>query len=531
MDILFYFANQFVTIGIVFFLIFIMWLVWLVAYHYNRIDVNGYKMDWFGGSDANPAQVIDGHRWTPISKLKKWSNKNRSKAQQINMNMYRVWDVFQINSKMPNLIRKRLEKNEIFYDASETAKGVLAIGSAGSGKTEWINTIINQDFYRKAIIFSKKGDFEKFFYRPGIDILVNPKIEGGIIHDILSEPIQYIELYIESIMNSVLGKSQNYFSGSARQKLEGFLETVKVKEYDTNLTVKEKWEMFLNLFEEAFEDATEGEQNSEKDILSTTKATMLKGLYLLAYRIIDGAPTFTAKDFFEQKEIKNKIFLNSTDPSMDSLLAATTAVLIKYQLAMPDTKTYDPSFNVAYFMDEYFSLDEIMPAEIMSEVSRVGRSKGICPFKLLQNLPEKMEDKIRIVSNVQYILLFAGTDNSTLDYLQKFIGKVEFNHHKKNLSMSSSGKSWSFSDDKKAENIFSNYQINTLQKEGYSHVFFAPKDGLLYKAYQPPVNLRERKYLNLNEIEMVGYYKWKNAREEARKEIKRSAALEKTGGI
>jgi len=506
--------------------IFLLYFLYTFFYYNGKVR-RGLFYFWGGGSSANPSGKfwLDGHRWTNLSKLKQYSSKNKNKDLAVLMNKFRYWDDYVSMSKMPSFLRKKHEKNDIYFDATEMARGVLVVGSAGSGKTEYVNTIISQNFYKKAVIYSKKGDFEKYFYRPSIDILVNAKLEDGVIHDILSEDIQYIMEYLNTLMNSSIGKSQDYFSGSAKQKLQKFCQKIKIHSDDSSVTVKNKWSMLIDFYEQAMMDAQTSEQKSEKDVMSTVRATM-DMLYLCAYRIEHGARTFTVKDFFNTPE-NTKLFLNSTDKSMDGLLAATAAVLIKYQLSMPDIKDVDPHFLVAYFLDEYLSFANVIDDELLAEISRVGRSKGIVPFKFIQSFPSKEEERKELTSNVQYFIIFSTVEQETsIKLIINYIGKITYEYYKTNESKSGGKKTYNTSLEKISEDILSQYMINILQNESFSHILFAPKEGLLYKGYTPPADLKIRKYFDITkEIDLVHFYKWQLAREDALKNLSDSAKI------
>nr|WP_321268472.1 type IV secretion system DNA-binding domain-containing protein [uncultured Sulfurimonas sp.] len=497
----------------------------------------GLIYSWGGGSSANPPKKmwIDGHRWTNLSTIILYSLKNKKVDLPVKVNQFRYWDDYVERSKMPKFLRDYHESNDVYLDATMMARGVLVVGSAGSGKTEWVNSVVNQIFYKKAVIYSKKGDFEKYFFRPAIDILVNPKLKDGVIHNILGEDIQYIMEYINTLMSASIGKSQDYFSGSAKQKLENFCQRIKIKERDDSLTIRGKWNALIEFYEQAMIDSLDSDQKSEKDIMSTVRATM-NLLYLSAYRIENGTRTFTVKDFYESPEMI-RLFLNSTDKSLDGMLAATAAVLIKYQLAMPDIKDWDPHFLVAWFLDEYLSFAAVIDDEILAEISRVGRSKGIVPFKFVQSLPSKEEERKELTSNVQYILVFAIVENEkTIPTIINFIGKMKYEHLKVSESRTNGSKTYNSSLEPIEENIVSQYQMNILQNESFSHILFAPKENKLYKGYTPPPNLKLREYFDITkEIDLTEFYRWKINREDELKKysgaVKAIVTKDKTSSV
>jgi hypothetical protein len=382
---------------------------------------------WGGGSKANPTQkgYISGQTWTTVDKLKSINYKNKKTKNCIKFDNFKYHPDYIKKTKMPKFKSNSAGSLEMHYTALSTTESVLFIGGAGSGKTVWLRNLINQRWYKKAVIFSKKADNEVFFFRPGIDFMLSPKVEDGAVHDILSENVQYIELYIQTLMHAVIGDKKDFFSGSALQKLQTMAQRVKINSLDNVSTTQEKWIMFIAFIEDAMKEAKGSEQKSEADVMDTAR-TVLELLYLIAYRIENGAVTFTVEQFFLSGVPGQRLFLTGTDTSLEALLSASLAVLVKYQLSMRDIKDWDPDFLVGYFLDEYLSLDKIIDEEILSEMSRVGRSKGINPFKGVQFIQAHEKKKTQeLIANVSYIVIFSTTDTVSLKILQEMAGEIQ----------------------------------------------------------------------------------------------------------
>ena len=73
---------------------------------------------------------------------------------------------------------------------STETKHTLAVGATGSGKSQLIAQYIEQVIRRgdRAVILDLKGEFTSFFYRPGVDMILNPlderSIKWSIVNDI-----------------------------------------------------------------------------------------------------------------------------------------------------------------------------------------------------------------------------------------------------------------------------------------------------------------------------------------------------------
>jgi len=480
----------------------------------GSIQKNGMFYTWSNAaSSANPPpkSYITGHRWTPIETIKSEARKNKAKKDGIYVNNFKFWDDYVFETKMPNFLRKKSEKVEYYLEASKLTRTMLVLGSPGSGKTEFFHNILQQDWYDKAVIFGKKFDFEPIYFRgTSIDILVNPKLKDSVQHNILGEDMEYIEVFIETLKNAALGDKDDYFSSSAMQEVQKYLQKVKIKAEEDNLTVIEQWELLFKLYEDAYQEATGGKQNSLKDVFTSIK-TFMTPLYLIGYRIIEGSPTFTVKDFFDRKE-PCKLFLSANDPSVEGLCAATYSVLTKYQLSLPNNWSDKP---VLHLQDEYNSLKEMMPERILIEQREVGRSKLFATLIGVQDLKADVKISQELLVSMQYLVVFGGTDTSTLNTISDLVGSVEYENVKQNESYSNQGKNTSYSTVKEKEKILNNYHINILQEEGFSHLFISLKEKLLFKAYTPQVEVKERDYNDFSQINLNPFYKWKLEKGEA----------------
>lgn len=515
--------NIFIFIGTGISLFYI--ILFFRYYLNNKIKKNGLNFTWRNAaSAANPPSqtIINGHIYTPIEVIKKKSLENKNKKGSLYLNNFRFFQDYINETWIPSFFRKRYENVKYYLDSSKLCRTMLIVGSAGSGKTEQILSLINQDWYDKAIVFSKKFDFEPiFFMNSHVHSIVQPKLKAGSIHNILDEDIQYIETFTESLVQAMLGgKDKNdFFSSSARQQLQKYMETVKLEGNKKNLSVKEKWQLLLDIYEKAYIDAQSGEQKSLRDVMATVKIIM-NPVYIMAYRIIeDNAKTFTAKDFFNKKT-PSKIFLSANDPSMEGIVAATYAVLTKYQLNLPNEWSEKP---VLHLQDEYNSLKELMPERLLIEQREVGRSKMFATIIGVQDLKADKNISQNLLTNVQYLSIFGGTDTNTLNQISEIVGEIEYENYKTNESVSPTGKSVSYSIQKEKKKVIDNYHMNILQDEDFSHLFISLKEKLIFKGYTPQVNLEERTYLNLlEEIDLNKYYEWKHERENKIENIKKA---------
>ena len=480
----------------------------------NGMIKNGLIYNWFNPSSLpTPAKHVRGHLWSTLRDIKLFSNANRKKKRKLKVSNFAIDVKYNTKiSKMPTFLKRYYEKTEIYFDPHQLTKGVVGIGSAGSGKSVFILNIMQQDIFPKSIFFSKKGDFEQYFYRPSVDILLAPFSEKGAVHDILSEKIELINTFIKTLSNAALGKKQDFFKTSSEDRIFGWIQNIKIEQYQNNISVKKSWEMLLNEYNKYAKKTKEGDSKSEKDVLSSIKV-IFDELYIIAYKIIElDSKTFVVKDYFDEKKrgYKNRLFLSANDNSAIKLLSASFSVIVEHHLSMQDINNFDENFLTAYFLDEYLSLAENIDKKILDEISRVGRSKGITPFKFLQDLPAKAEERNDITSNYQYLFIFAIAHSETIELLQKMLGEVEYIEDKESKSYSKSGTSTTQSEQSKISKLLSNDMMNSLEKDGYQHFLFAPKEKLLIKCGSPIQKIHKRDYINIDrEIIKSDFYKFK----------------------
>lgn len=486
------------------------------------IKNNGLLYSWQSNRIASagnppPHNFISGHRWNTLDEFKAKSLSNKKSKNPVFSSTFSFFKDHEKELQLPMGVIPKIEKEKFYLNANNICRSMLILGGAGGGKTVYfLNLLSQRNWYSKAVILSKKGDFDKVLFRgKTIDILVQNKLKEASIHNILDEPIQFIEVFVKSIMNASLGeKEQDYFSSSAKMTMEEILQEIFIKASDEGLTIKEKWAFLLSEYEKKYEETMKGDSKSLKDVLQTVKL-QFQIFYFMAWRIIEtDAPTFTAKDFFNSKH-DNRIFLNATDPSQEGSIAATYSVLVKYQLSLQNYWCEKP---IVHIQDEYNSFSKIVGEELLNEVREVGRSKMFAPIAGIQGLPSDKEKAQKLLINMQYLVAFAGTDTETLNTICNLLGKVTYTNHKENVSTSRSGKSVSISQEEVKKDVLTNYHLNILQDEEFSHVFIGLKEKILFKGQNPLIEMKERTYIDTTEeVDMVDYYRWVKMRKDTLK--------------
>lgn len=486
----------------------------------------GMRYTWFNApSTANPPLIsigyISGFLWSTPQKLRELTAKTLSNPKvefPVYLNNFKYDKEYLRHSRMPKFIKKKQEKTRIAIDSRDLAKGLLIQAGAGGGKTVIMRNLMEQDISKRQLFFSMKGEFEVLYYREGIDILLNITHPKGKIHNILGESIEYIKIYINTLMSGAVGDKVDFFTQSGKNMMENWLQKIKVKESDNKLTVKEKWEEFISLIEKETTEINSGKQNSKKDVLATAEV-VVSSLRLAAYRIINDASTFTVKDFTENENIK--LFLSATDNESIPFMGATLAVLVKYMLQKPNIEEYDINNLTTLYLDEYLSLTRCIEDDILNSITELGRSKGLQKIVAVQKLGDDDKEIASLLTNIEYIIIGSTTHEKSLAALNKLAGEVEFFYNRVNQTISSSGKSSTISVENSSQPVIPGYLLKTIRNQDYAAITFIPKQEILYMSSIKEIPQRLRDFNTTEKIDLTDFYRYKIKLEETQKAIQK----------
>jgi hypothetical protein len=116
----------------------------------------------------------------------------RGREQQSNRRIRGAHDVVDAK-ELSRLVRKKGASDyrvaDVVIPRDAPMRGILAIGSQGSGKSLVIHDAMQQVFARKrkCFIYDENGEFFRAYFRPGKDLFFNPAFEGSIPWSIFVE--------------------------------------------------------------------------------------------------------------------------------------------------------------------------------------------------------------------------------------------------------------------------------------------------------------------------------------------------------
>ncbi|PHR58196.1 MAG: hypothetical protein COA44_04665 [Arcobacter sp.] len=455
----------------------------------NREKDGFLVMKYQKTSKQNPITQVSGHSWTSFEDIQ-YKLPNLNKPTSIHLDNFKFFKSNRTNKSgidailrtMPRRYRRRIEKKtKAYIEALTTTKGLVFVGEMGSGKTVTFNHLLSQNFYNRALIHDAKMDYIKYFFRYGVDILMNPFDSRNTVWDILSESPTTIETFFSNLMTAIAGGKIDYFSAAAQKKFRDIALKTTFLEGDPIL----KWKKFTQDVEDLFYEVKTSDQRSEKDVISSMDQ-VLDIFKLMSYQIQNGQETFTIRGFFA-KNNQNKIFLANNsefEKSLNPLFGAFLACFSQIHMSIPDTK----KDLTLYLLDEYLSFASIIDETSRRRLHTMIRSKGGMLYVGLQGIPgsdKKLEEDLTSSAFAYMIFSVKGKNNKA--FVQTLIGIWKY--QKMNISKSNSGETISWSEPE--EKILEEAEIDMLAQD-YSHVTIIPTEGILYKGTSPLIELTAR---------------------------------------
>ena len=467
------------------------------------------------GSFANPERVTSGYWWSSIFDLKKELKK---REESVFIDHFRFDKEFTKKSRMKGMIKNKIESTKLYFTPLEMTQSLLFVGKMGSGKTQILFNFLNQKFYDRALIHQiKSGDMVEPYYRPKIDIILNPYEQRSHLWDIMREDEGIIKTFFENYMNAVMGDKKDFFSAAANRK---FNETMmKIKTAYRDETSAKQWLLFIQAIKEMFAEVQKKDQNSTKDVASTMEQ-VLEPLEIMAWQMQQkGQKTFTIKEFFKRKHQAKLILDNNAQyqKQLTPLFSAFVACFSQVHLSMPDTKK---SFTL-YALDEYISLAATMDDASKTRIHTLIRSKGGILMAFLQYIPKDNKKLEQLLTSSAFAwFFFSVIDDNSIDLLKKTIGETHYYHETENISYNDGKKSKSYSTKEDKVQLISSDKINSLA-QNFEHIVYIPNKKLLYKGYTPSPELKVRaeKFIQRDLSEFYET-KYKNIEKKTEQEIR-----------
>ncbi|ELY7254472.1 type IV secretion system DNA-binding domain-containing protein [Acinetobacter baumannii] len=313
-------------------------------------------------------------------------------------------------------------------------------GAPGSGKSQIFRDHLSQvrNNKRKAIVYDPSGEFTSEFYRPGIDIILNPFDERMPYWSPFFE-IRHDE-HFDSIANAfvpVEGKDP-YFGEAGRTVLAEVMRELHANGIHSNKTLHDTIAHFTI---EEISSVLEGtaaskhvDKKAEKTALAVLTTVQNK---LRAFRYLpDSGTQFSIRDWVSRPEEDSWIFLSLREEqktTIEPLITLWFSIFIKAVMNL------EPIHRELLWMycDEFPTLPKMddLPLSLTNT-----RKFGLCHFLGLQDIPqleEKYGEKIArsIISALQTKVFYRVNENETAKRMSEILGQMEVAEKNKSRSM------------------------------------------------------------------------------------------------
>ena len=442
------------------------------------------------GSAPNPENVIQGYIWKDYRDIQKEFKKDDKRT--IYLDNFRFFDHFIEKSKAPKGTIKSIEKNtEIWLRPRDLTQGVCILGATGTGKSEMYYSLLNQNWYNRALVHDIKQDFIKFYYRKNIDIIYNAGLdERSMIWDFLNEDVTVQEAFFTNLLSSMLGEKKDYFSQAAQKR---YSDTTKaIYSVYADESVEKKWTLFITAIKDLITSMEKGESKSDSDV-SKTMNQILEIFEMSAYFIIKkNRKTFTIKKFFERKN-GAKLYLANVEAYNSALRPIFTGFVAAFTMVHASLDSYAAKNNnyTFYLLDEYLGMINYLDDDTIDRIHLRLRSYGCCPITGLQKLPKKKENVDTLLAANYLVLIFGTAENDIVKAISEKLGKTEYWYEDENTSHQNGRKTTSTSKQQKSMTLLSNDMIHSLG-EKYEHIAYYPLQKLIYKGYTPQAEVKQR---------------------------------------
>jgi len=418
-------------------------------------------------------------KWTSFENISYFLNKEKNE-KNFYVNEFRFSDKVK---RYFNLINKHLakkaEQQELKLSWEDLKKGNLILGKMGSGKTKFIQNIINQwlKTNRKMIIHDTKGEFASYYYNEDTDYILNYLDTRGAYWDFFEDidrglSIEKVKNFFNLYFHAVNGESNDKFwENNATQRFEKFFYEMLFDIANSN--EEDKFYSFLKRLKRYFSEAKNNDDKTEKSISVTLESAV--DIFFKQYTQKKlNRKRFLITEFFESKN--SKIFLHTISEVSEAntpFLGALLTLIIKYQFSFAE-KAKEEDY-VLYVLDEYLKFFNLLDKNMKEELHTLARSAGILLLPAIQFLPKNEEARQILTASYQNLFVFKVSDLDTLKYLEELTQTQVETRNKFDKKET----------DFKTEKIFllSSDTIQSLKQ--FRHIAYIEEKGikLLYEAY------------------------------------------------
>lgn len=327
-------------------------------------------------------------------------------------------------------------------EAGREVYNIGVSGAVGSGKSVVIKDVLKdcRRIGKRALVFDSTGEFIEKFYRPGIDIILNPFDERSPPWTAWNEARKiYDYANISESFIPVKNHNEPFWEEGGQAVLEDILSRLAKNNQATNkrlvevvnvLTLKEVQAIVKKLPAAVYMDpeAAKTALGIRMNVVRAAKAIRYLGDG-------DASAQFSIRNWVNDESTDSWLFLSTKEEmlvTMKPLLTAWFDIAMRAVMSLPPSRAR-MIFSV---LDEMSSLDRI---STLKEVSTRGRKYGVALLLGYQNIAQVRkiygdDDAQTIISMLQTRLALAVPDFLTAKYVSENLGDQELMEKDENIS-------------------------------------------------------------------------------------------------
>lgn len=327
-------------------------------------------------------------------------------------------------------------------EAGREVYNIGVSGAVGSGKSVVIKEVLKdcRRIGKRALVFDSTGEFIEKFYRPGIDIILNPFDERSPPWTAWNEARKiYDYANISESFIPVKNHNEPFWEEGGQAVLEDILSRLAKNNQATNkrlvevvnvLTLKEIQAIVKKLPAAVYMDpeAAKTALGIRMNVVRAAKAIRYLGDG-------DASAQFSIRNWVNDESTDSWLFLSTKEEmlvTMKPLLTAWFDIAMRAVMSLPPSRTRI-IFSV---LDEMSSLDRI---STLKEVATRGRKYGVALLLGYQNIAQVRkiygdDDAQTIISMLQTRLALTVPDFLTAKYVSENLGDQELMEKDENIS-------------------------------------------------------------------------------------------------
>lgn len=327
-------------------------------------------------------------------------------------------------------------------EAGREVYNIGVSGAVGSGKSVVVKDVLKdcRRIGKRALVFDSTGEFIEKFYRPGIDIILNPFDERSPPWTAWNEARKiYDYANISESFIPVKNHNEPFWEEGGQAVLEDILSRLAKNNQATNrrlvevvnvLTLKEIQAILKKLPAAVYMDpeAAKTALGIRMNVVRAAKAIRYLGDG-------DASAQFSIRNWVNDEATDSWLFLSTKEEmlvTMKPLLTAWFDIAMRAIMSLPPSRTR----LIFSALDEMSSLDRI---STLKEVATRGRKYGVALLLGYQNIAQVRkiygdDDAQTIISMLQTRLAMTVPDFLTAKYVSENLGDQELMEKDENIS-------------------------------------------------------------------------------------------------